>query len=62
MRAINTLLAVALIALVAGQNAVDSDDANFVSSPASIVNLFIGTTNGGNVFPGVFCQSYSTRI
>jgi hypothetical protein len=23
-----------------------------IDDPASLVNLFIGTTNGGNVFPG----------
>lgn len=25
---------------------------NTISDPASLVNLFIGTTNGGHVFPG----------
>ena len=34
--------------------------------PADIVNLFIGTTNGGNVFPGQYlylkCAHISTPV
>jgi Glycosyl hydrolase family 92 N-terminal domain len=29
-----------------------ASQSQFISDPASLVNLFIGTTNGGHVFPG----------
>lgn len=52
MRSLHAIRVLALISFVAAQNAGDSDNTAFVSDPASLVNLFIGTTNGGNVFPG----------
>ena len=48
------LLGLAFVAgyVAAANNSTQSSSSGQIDDPASLVNLFIGTTNGGNVFPG----------
>ena len=58
-----TLILYAASALVysektSGRTVLDNENQSLNSSnPLDFVNLFIGTTNGGNVFPGMYVKS-----